>query len=132
MIRVGSSLLGLLVAGKLDKCTSVGCYPLFYVVRCFKDEAVWCARCCNEATDPDAVIIACDANWEDPDLRCDACSDRIESAYAEDAADPSESPACGHSACRQHYIDTGSSECVEDDGNPANELDSIEEEDRTP
>jgi hypothetical protein len=95
MIRVGSSLLGLLVAGKLDKYTSVGCYPLFYVVRCFKDEAVWCARCCNEATDPDAVIIACDANWEDPDLTCDACSERIESAYAEDENPASESASGG-------------------------------------
>lgn len=28
-------------------------------------------------------VVACDANWEDPDMYCAHCSDRIESAYAE-------------------------------------------------
>ena len=28
-----------------------------------------------------------DINWEDPDLYCDHCSERIESAYADDDAD---------------------------------------------
>jgi hypothetical protein len=27
--------------------------------------------------------VALEANWEDPDLFCDHCGDRIESAYAE-------------------------------------------------
>lgn len=29
-------------------------------------------------------VIALDVNWEDPSLYCDHCSERIESAYAED------------------------------------------------
>jgi hypothetical protein len=29
-------------------------------------------------------VVAIDANWEDPELYCDHCSGRIESAYAED------------------------------------------------
>jgi hypothetical protein len=29
-------------------------------------------------------VVAIDVNWEDPELHCDNCSGRIESAYAED------------------------------------------------
>ena len=29
------------------------------------------------------AIVALTVNWEDPDLFCDHCGDRIESAYAE-------------------------------------------------
>ena len=32
-------------------------------------------------------VTAHDANWENPDLYCDHCSSRIESAYAEDERD---------------------------------------------
>ena len=31
-------------------------------------------------------VVACNVNWEDPDLYCDHTSERIESAYAEDEA----------------------------------------------
>jgi len=31
-------------------------------------------------------VVACDVNWEDPDLYCDHTGARIESAYAEDDA----------------------------------------------
>lgn len=31
-------------------------------------------------------VVACDVNWEDPDLMCDDSGERIESAYAEDEA----------------------------------------------
>jgi hypothetical protein len=64
----------------------VGGYPLAYV----GDGVVWCADCCNEVDrDPEqcgeteAVITAVGANWEDPDLYCDRCEERIPSAYAE-------------------------------------------------
>jgi hypothetical protein len=30
-------------------------------------------------------VVACDVNWEDPDLICDHTGARIESAYAEEA-----------------------------------------------
>lgn len=31
-------------------------------------------------------VVGVEANWEDPDLRCDATGERIPSAYAEDEA----------------------------------------------
>lgn len=37
------------------------------------------------------LVVAIDTNWEDPDLRCAHCDSRIESAYAEDEAEPSPS-----------------------------------------
>lgn len=64
------------------KFTSFGCYPIFYVTR--KGECL-CPACALEAENEDEdPPVATDANWEDPDLYCDGCSERIESAYAED------------------------------------------------
>ena len=66
--------------------TSVGGYPVFYVT---DDSGVLCATCVQEE-----IESCCDhdsggwyveshvINWEDPDLDCDNCSARIESAYA--------------------------------------------------
>lgn len=71
-----------------------GGYPLFLVM---SDGGCLCARCVDE----ERGRIHCaaveksrdgwrpmgvDVNWEDPDLFCDNCSARIESAYAEDKA----------------------------------------------
>ncbi len=43
-----------------------------------------CPDCANGEPDNEGdEIVACDANWEDPDMFCD-CGERIESAYAED------------------------------------------------
>ena len=72
--------------GNLPKYSSVGCYPLFYLDG---ENSVLCAECANESEkDSDEIDkfkpVACDANWEDPTLFCDNCSERIESAYAED------------------------------------------------
>lgn len=64
------------VNGHLPKYTSVGCYPIVYLAH--GHEAL-CAACADDETSP----MVCDVNWECPDLHCDACSDRIESAYAE-------------------------------------------------
>jgi hypothetical protein len=36
-------------------------------------------------TDDGWRVVACQANWEDPELYCDDSNERIESAYAEDA-----------------------------------------------
>lgn len=66
-------------SGKLAKYTSFGCYPLFYLTA---DNSCLCADCANAESLAD--LVACDANWEDPNLTCDGCSERIESAYAED------------------------------------------------
>lgn len=64
--------------GKLRSFTSIGGYPLFYVTK----GSCLCPDCAtdNDQNDP---IVAADVNWENPDLYCDECSARIESAYAE-------------------------------------------------
>jgi len=67
-------------AGKLAKFTSIGCYPIFYV----DGSSCLCADCASENEDPE--MLASDINWEDPELFCDGCGERIESAYAEDEA----------------------------------------------
>jgi hypothetical protein len=63
-----------------------GGYPIYYVC---KDGRLLCSHCANEeiklTSDPDAAsdwcIVASDINYEDPDLTCDHCGKRIESAY---------------------------------------------------
>ncbi len=67
--------------GNLYKYSSVGSYPLFYI----SDECnALCADCANERQDED---ISAHANWENSALYCDSCSQRIESAYAEEEED---------------------------------------------
>lgn len=67
-----------------------GGYPIFYVA---KDGLPLCPRCVQDHLDmcigdPGDVfndqwkIVGHDANWEDPDLFCEHCGGRIESAYA--------------------------------------------------
>jgi hypothetical protein len=64
-----------------------GGYPTYAVT---DDAAVLCPRCANENGHEDKTvhdgwqIVGVDVNWEDPALFCDHCSERIESAYAED------------------------------------------------
>jgi hypothetical protein len=56
-----------------------GGYPLYYQDR---EDNVLCPNCAGKQGY--SPIVACSVNWEDPDLTCDDCSKRIESAYAED------------------------------------------------
>jgi hypothetical protein len=71
--------------GKLPTFAWPGGYPVFYLDSA---DQVLCADCANKHDDPDGYPedrpVATDVNWEDPNLYCDACSDRIESAYADD------------------------------------------------
>jgi hypothetical protein len=70
--------------------SSFGCYPSFAIT---SDGGALCHRCCKAereaigtTTGTDGwCVVAIDANWEDPDLFCDHCGDRIESAYGGDA-----------------------------------------------
>ena len=67
-----------------------GGYPCFAVT---SDGAALCPKCCE--TEHSQIgkpageshdqfrIIGIEANWEDPELYCDHCGKRIESAYAE-------------------------------------------------
>ena len=68
-----------------------GGYPMFAVT---SDGAALCPHCCQTerrsigftyGTDGWAVE-GLDVNWEDPELYCDHCGNRIESAYAETEA----------------------------------------------
>ena len=67
-----------------------GGYPLYAITH---DGAALCKHCCKSerssigtTTGSDGWgVVAVEANWEDPDLFCDHCGDRIESAYAEGA-----------------------------------------------
>jgi hypothetical protein len=65
-----------------------GGYPLFAITH---DGAALCKHCCKSerssigtTTGRDGWgVVALEPNWENPDLYCDHCGDRIESAYAE-------------------------------------------------
>ena len=65
-----------------------GGYPLFAITH---DGAALCHHCCKTerssigtTTGSDGwSVVAIEANWEDPELYCDHCGERIESAYAE-------------------------------------------------
>lgn len=65
-----------------------GGYPLFAVM---DDGGALCHKCCAEEREAIGTttgrdgwnVVAITANWEDPDLLCDHCGSRIESAYAE-------------------------------------------------
>lgn len=87
-----------------------GGYPLFYLTA---DCAVLCPSCVNHGdgsiahvgcallamgatdpapcadSDPQWCVVGADVNWEDAELYCDHCNERIPSAYAE----PEESAA---------------------------------------
>jgi len=65
-----------------------GGYPLYAITN---DGAALCRHCCQTerlsiatTTGNDGWnVVAQAVNWEDPDLLCDHCGSRIESAYAE-------------------------------------------------
>lgn len=69
-----------------------GGYPTFFVTNdgaalchaCMKSERSSIVRATLTPHDHSGwAVVAEDVNWEDPDLYCDHCSTRIESAYAE-------------------------------------------------
>lgn len=67
-----------------------GGYPLILVAESRGyhglERAIVCAECanaCHEWGDETTRIVQCDVNWENPELFCEQCSERIESAYAE-------------------------------------------------
>lgn len=67
--------------GNLPAYAWPGGYPLFYLDA---ENNVLCPKCANKNDEYTAQIVAQDCNWEDPSLYCDHCSERIESAYADD------------------------------------------------
>ena len=69
--------------GKPRRFTSVGSYPIFYVTRRGQCLCPVCAGDEERAEQNDPIVAQC-PNWEDPAFYCDACGERIESAYAEE------------------------------------------------
>lgn len=70
--------------GKLSAYAWPGGYPIYY----FDAEGnVLCPTCANK-DGYSSPVVAADVNYEDASLFCDDCSTRIESAYAEDEAEP--------------------------------------------
>lgn len=73
----------------LPRYSSYGSYPIYYVT---ENNSVLCCDCANSERakdidsrdDKDWNVVDCDVNYEDAHLYCDECSERIESAYAED------------------------------------------------
>ena len=57
-----------------------GGYPMYYLDA---ENNVLCVKCANDNDDYNAAITGADVNWEDANLHCDHCSERIESAYAD-------------------------------------------------
>lgn len=80
--------------------SKVGGYPLYYDVFYRQHGSRFgqqlCPRCAKQFSfklnaDPDDITDLCieqKANWENPNMYCDECSERIESAYAEDDEEP--------------------------------------------
>ena len=67
--------------------TFPGLYPMYYITA---DSGVICPTCvnahrtlCADSNDPQWHVVLSDINYEDPQIFCDHCNDRIESAYAE-------------------------------------------------
>lgn len=66
--------------------TSFGCYPRYAVT---DDGGALCHKCCQ--TESRSIgstyggdgwaVIGIEINWEDTELHCDHCGERIESAY---------------------------------------------------
>ena len=74
--------------GKLSAYAWPGGYPLYYVDR---ENSCLCVKCARESDEDESEVpqykpVEADVNWEDASLYCDQCSDRVESAYAEDEA----------------------------------------------
>lgn len=73
--------------GKFARYTDLGLYPVYHL--CDDGEAL-CANCANrepqvhtDAPDDGWRIVGSGVNWEDPELLCVHCNERIESAYGE-------------------------------------------------
>lgn len=71
--------------GALSAFAWPGGYPIFYFD---SGDSIMCVACArrSEADAHESDIfkpVGFDINWEDSDLYCDECGERIESAYAE-------------------------------------------------
>ena len=78
-----------------EKYAWPGGYPMFLVMKDGEAVCMDCAakneelilRATNDGYETDWIAIGVEVNWEDTDLLCVHCSERIESAYGEEEAD---------------------------------------------
>ena len=73
--------------GEYDYYAWPGGYPFFYIT---EDGGILCPKCCNENNellndefDKQWFVIGYEVNWEDDNIYCDHCYEKIESAYGE-------------------------------------------------
>ncbi len=72
--------------GRLSKWAWPGGYPIGYA---YRDHCTICPECARQSDEdpnelPSRKATNAFINWEHPDLYCEECDARIESAYAED------------------------------------------------
>lgn len=87
----GKQVRAFLDALRAGKYTSVGAYPLYHImadcgalcVDCARQEVWVIARATRDGYEKEWCYLAAEVNWEDPNMYCTHCSERIESAYAE-------------------------------------------------
>ena len=78
-----------------EKYAWPGGYPLFLVMKDGEPLCMDCAakneelilRATNDGYEEDWIAAGVDVNWEDTNLFCCNCNERIESAYGEEEAD---------------------------------------------
>jgi len=69
-------------------------YPLYYIVdSSYAGAQIMCANCCTEEHTGDETIQT-EANWDDHQLYCEICSDKIEAAYEEDSEEEDSEYIC--------------------------------------
>lgn len=78
-------------AARAGSYTSIGCYPLFWLLadggtihpKCGLEEFSQIARSTRDYSRDGWAFEACDVFWEGPDMICDHCNEPIESAYGD-------------------------------------------------
>ena len=58
-------------------------YPLYYIVESNYGTQQMCSNCCTEEYTGEETVKV-EANYDNHQLWCDVCSDKIEAAYEED------------------------------------------------
>lgn len=87
-----NSVHDLMTALRMGKYTSVGSYPIFYLMSDGETASydgvrseVWrVARAIRDRATDGWRVVGCDVNWEDSSLTCCITNQPIESAYGKD------------------------------------------------
>ena len=64
-------------------------YPLYYIVNGSYCDQLLCSHCCTEEYTGEETVKV-EVNYDNHDLHCYICSDKIEAAYEEDDDDSDE------------------------------------------